>query len=338
MNSIQRYNYTPLKKPIPITEQHWPEDTLPIVHTRTMTFMHEKYIRECIEGILMQKTTFPVQVLIHDDASTDGTVDILREYEHKYPHLIKVFYQKENSYSKPDKYERRAEFRKWRIGKYEAMCEGDDYWTDPLKLQKQVDFLEANPHCSFCFHSSMIRYINRGIEYVVHDYGNSNKVFKSEDLFSGKINMWTASILVRTNIVTSIPNNLPQLKYGDVRLKFWAASKGCIGYIGGGYMSVYRRGVEGAWSENERKNFNWEVERLSEHYKIYHVFKEILPIKHQKYLKKYKTKHERIFYNSLHNYFQGYNLLLAYLKNIKYVNYNILVFLKRVCKNIILEI
>jgi glycosyltransferase involved in cell wall biosynthesis len=145
MEEVNKYNYTPLPEPVLITEQEWPEGTLPLVHTRTMTYMHENFIHECIEGILMQKTTFPVQVLIHDDASTDKTAEIVREYELKYPKLIKAYYQKENTYSKKDKTEKRKlreTFTSWRIGKYEALCEGDDYWTDPLKLQKQVEFLE----------------------------------------------------------------------------------------------------------------------------------------------------------------------------------------------------
>lgn len=89
--------------------------------------MHENYIRECIEGILMQKTTFPVQVLIHEDASTDRTAEIVRDYEQKYPGVITAFYQTENLYSKPDKHERRKDFFDLIQGKYIALCEGDDY-------------------------------------------------------------------------------------------------------------------------------------------------------------------------------------------------------------------
>ena len=137
--------FTHLAEPIPITEQNWPEGTIPLVTTKTITYMHEKYIRECIEGILMQKTTFPVQVLIHDDASTDATADIMREYERKYPKLIQCFYQKENTYGKPNRRDLMKDYHDAVAGKYIAICEGDDYWTDPLKLQKQAEFLEANP-------------------------------------------------------------------------------------------------------------------------------------------------------------------------------------------------
>jgi len=164
----ENYKYTPLIEPIPIIEQVWPEGTIPLVHTRTMTYNHENFIRDCIEGILMQKTTFPVQVLIHDDASTDKTAEIIKEYESKYPHLIKAFYQEENSYSMPDKHKRREVFMTWRIGKYEAICEGDDYWTDPLKLQKQVDFMEENPDCSLCFHASKSIRNNNPNDYTLH--------------------------------------------------------------------------------------------------------------------------------------------------------------------------
>ena len=109
-----------------------------------ITYNHEPYIIECIEGFLLQKTNFAYEILIHDDASKDKTASIIREYEAKYPDIIKPIYQSENQYSKHGggmniKYN----FPRAR-GKFIAMCEGDDYWTDPYKLQKQVDFLEAN--------------------------------------------------------------------------------------------------------------------------------------------------------------------------------------------------
>jgi len=98
----------------------------------------------------MQKTDFAFEILIHDDASTDGTADIIREYEKKYPDLIKPIYQVENQYSKGGGISIRFNFPRAE-GKYIALCEGDDYWIDPFKLQKQVDFLEANPEYGLCY-------------------------------------------------------------------------------------------------------------------------------------------------------------------------------------------
>lgn len=115
-----------------------------MVTIRCITYNHEPYIRQCLEGFLMQKTNFRFEAIVHDDASTDGTAAIIREYAEKYPEVIKPIYETENQYSKRDGSLTRI-MDTHTHGKYIAMCEGDDYWTDPLKLQKQVDFLEANP-------------------------------------------------------------------------------------------------------------------------------------------------------------------------------------------------
>src|SRR5690554_5861968 len=100
-----KYTFIPLADPVVITEQNWPEDTLPLVSTSTLTFNHAPYIRECLDGILMQKTTFPVRIVIFDDCSTDGTRELVREYEAKYPNLIFGIYPEKNTYGKPERQE-----------------------------------------------------------------------------------------------------------------------------------------------------------------------------------------------------------------------------------------
>ncbi len=122
----------------------------PLVSICCLVYNHEPFLRECFEGFVMQKTTFPIEVLVHDDASTDHSADIIREYTAKYPDIFKPIYQTENQYSKGKGFVGLQLNFERAQGKYIAMCEGDDYWTDPLKLQKQVDFLEKNEDYSFC--------------------------------------------------------------------------------------------------------------------------------------------------------------------------------------------
>ena len=122
--------------------KHWEIHDKPLVSICCTAYNHELYITEAIESFLMQETDFPFEVLVHDDCSTDDTANIIREYEKKYPNIIKPIYQKENQYSKGVKIT--PIVIKKSVGKYIALCEGDDYWTDLFKLQKQVDFLEEN--------------------------------------------------------------------------------------------------------------------------------------------------------------------------------------------------
>ena len=106
-----------------------------------ITYNHAPFIRQCLDGFIMQKTDFAFEVLIHDDASTDGTEEIIREYEARYPEIIKPLYEVENQWIKGRRGSKVFNFPRAQ-GKYIALCEGDDYWTDPFKLQKQVDFGE----------------------------------------------------------------------------------------------------------------------------------------------------------------------------------------------------
>lgn len=126
-------------------------DSRPLMVTiRCITYNHEPYIRQCLEGFIMQKTNFRFEAIVHDDASTDGTADIIREYAERYPDIIKPIYEVENQYSKQDGSLRRIMDEACK-GKYIALCEGDDYWIDPYKLQKQVDILEKDKNISLVY-------------------------------------------------------------------------------------------------------------------------------------------------------------------------------------------
>lgn len=119
---------------------------VPLVSIKCLVYNHEPYLRQCLDGFVMQKTNFPFEAIVHDDASTDGSADIIREYAEKYPDIIKPIYETENQYSKGDgSLTRIIDSAMHPESKYVALCEGDDYWTDPDKLQLQVDVMEKNP-------------------------------------------------------------------------------------------------------------------------------------------------------------------------------------------------
>ena len=136
----------------------------PLVSIGCITYNHAPYIRQCLEGFLMQKTTFPFEIIINDDCSTDGTTEIVKEYADKYPDLIIPIFHEENQYQKGVRgiY---AKFVYPKVrGKYIALCEGDDYWIDPLKLQKQVDFLES--HLDYGLIHSYFHYVDENGEII----------------------------------------------------------------------------------------------------------------------------------------------------------------------------
>ena len=135
----------------------------PMVSICNLVYNHEKWLRRCLDGFVMQKTSCKFEVLSHDDASTDSSATIIREYEERYPDIFHPIYQTENQYSKGRGIFVPILLPKAR-GKYIALCEGDDYWTDPEKLQMQVDFLEAHPDHAMVYtqtrsyHESQHRY------------------------------------------------------------------------------------------------------------------------------------------------------------------------------------
>lgn len=125
-----------------------------IVSIVCITYNHEPYLHDALEGFLMQKTTFPFEIILAEDCSTDGTRSICEVYAEKYPDTIRYIWSENNVGA----VENEARALRSAKGKYIALCEGDDYWTDPLKLQKQVDFMEAHPEYSVTFHRYKIHY------------------------------------------------------------------------------------------------------------------------------------------------------------------------------------
>ena len=132
----------------------------PLVSVRCITYNHENYIAQALDSFIMQKTNFPFEIIVHDDASTDRTAEIIREYEKKYPLIVKPIYEEENQWSKPGNPLGKI-VNAALNGKYVAICEGDDYWIDENKLQMQVDFLENNPEYGMCYTNFNIYYQNK---------------------------------------------------------------------------------------------------------------------------------------------------------------------------------
>lgn len=209
-----------------------------------ITYNHEKYIRQALDSFLMQKTNFKYEIIIHDDASTDNTANIIREYEKKYPDIIKPIYQKENQYSKGKKRIMNFTFEK-AIGKYIALCEGDDYWIDENKLQIQVEYMEKNDECTFCFHDADILDINKNKKEHWKFY---NKKFwkKNGNYNAGELDLIdfipTASYMFKRKLVENLPNWFEKCVVGDRALKLIVTSNGYAHYIDK-VMSIYRVGI-----------------------------------------------------------------------------------------------
>ena len=210
------------------------------VTIRCITYNQKDYIRQCLDGFVMQRTNFRFEAIVHDDASTDGTDEIVREYAEKYPDIIKPIFETENQYSKHDGSLGRIMNAHTR-GQYVAFCEGDDYWTDPLKLQKQADFLDANPQCSLTYHACKNVFSTPcKINSLTGD--NVKESYSEVDLAT-LYSFQTATVMCRKDILDSDLYKKAQAigcVFGDILLYFSASRFGTIEGVNE-QMSVYRR-------------------------------------------------------------------------------------------------
>lgn len=239
-----------LSEPKQITDHKWDHGTCPVVSIACLAYNHEKYIEDAIEGFLMQNTTFPIEILIHDDASDDNTAQIIRKYEKKYPELIKPIYQTENQYSQGNK---PARINRGRAkGKYIALCEGDDYWTDPLKLQKQIEFLENNESYSMVCSNFSIVDENNDILDVWAWKGEKTNSYISQRIILERYTPKLLTVLIRKKYLDRIDPDYSKYKFpnGDVAI-FSAVTKFGPCHFMNEITGCYRQNPNGIWSAKD---------------------------------------------------------------------------------------
>lgn len=213
-------------------------------------YNQESYIADAIESFLMQKTEFAFEILIHDDASTDRTADIIREYEKKYPTLVKPIYQMENQYSKGGI----GKFQYPRVkGKYVAICEGDDYWTDSHKLQKQVEQLEKHPECDMCAHTAIA--VDAETKKVLRKISPSSedRILTTEEvILGGGGYVATNTLMYRARLLADTRQFRKFLNL-DYSLQIQGALRGGIFFIHD-CMAAYRVCAKNSWTSQMKNN------------------------------------------------------------------------------------
>lgn len=220
------------------------------------TFNQEKYIRSAMNGFLMQQTRFPIEILVHDDASTDGTAAIVEEYAKKNPNIVKPILQTENQYSKQVAISEKFQFSRAR-GKYIAFCEGDDYWTDPLKLQKQVDAMEQHPELDICSHQMATE--RDGKKTGVVPLEKKSRIFSVDEVIAGGGGfVSTASLMFRRDLFLH-PYNFQQMMSLDYIWQMAGALRGGMLYLSD-CMGVYRQMSKGSWTATAEKYPHAQIE------------------------------------------------------------------------------
>jgi glycosyltransferase involved in cell wall biosynthesis len=298
------------------------------VSCHVITYNQKDYISQCIDGILMQKVSFPIEIIIGDDNSTDGTKEIVKSYAKKYPEIIRLNIREVRGSGIPGK-ENFLSTLKLCTGEYISLCDGDDYWTDPLKLQKQVDFLDANPNYSICW----TKYSEKELNEKSNDLGQSDcflHIDNSKDIHIDLHNIFTPYItltltcMFRANLFDI--DFYSKLKYGKDNTLYTMCLTHGDGILLNDYTGVYRKHNSGIYSS---------ASIFKQKYLSYLKIKEIIDVipkcnnnnivRIRKYLlidsviylsRKEFIKYINLFQDSL-QYFGLYKTIKIYLRKIK---------------------
>lgn len=272
--------------------QNWKSKQM-MVSVTCVAFNHEKYIQTTLDSFLMQDTSFPFEILINDDVSTDSTVEILKEYQRKFPNIVKPVFQTENQYSQG--VNTMAILFPYITGKYVAFCDGDDYWIDEKKLQIQVDEMQKHPEVDLCFHPSY-RDINGARTEVLGQHADENRIFPVTNSILGHGDFAeTASMMFTATLIKSLPRWFETAMPGDFVSEVMGAERGGSLYINR-IMSVYRSGLEEGWTEGELKKTTAERRDFLKNIDEQLTFLD-------EYLEgKYHEEFRQVYYNDIYDF------------------------------------
>jgi hypothetical protein len=233
------------------------------------TYNHRDFIESALNGFLGQVTSFPFEIIVRDDASTDGTAEVLQEYAKRYPHIIRTVFEKENQYSKGIKHQ--SVTYPLAKGEFIALCDGDDYWLDPMKLQKQYDFLTGYPEYVLCYHPALVVNLNPSNELTREDYlfgYRISRIDSASDLQKG-VQLCNSTAFFR-NLLAKLPQVFYKLNYGDLFLFSFLGQFGHGRHMSDIEPAVYRMHSEGVWSgvglTNQRINSAMSYLSLSQYF------------------------------------------------------------------------
>lgn len=272
------------------------------------TYNHENYIRKAIEGFIHQKCDFKYEILIHDDASTDNTPTIIREFEKKYPQLIKPIYEDKNVYSVNPSLISELQYSRIQ-GEYVAFCEGDDYWIDEYKLQKQVDALDRRKDIDICTHSAKVLQNDKQIGVVAPE--NKECVIPIEKVIEGKGGfVATNSWLIRKTVIDTLPEFAKKYPI-DYAYQVYASLRGGMYYLTD-CMSVYNFMNEGSWSKKRKTDIEFSINESKKMIDLYTLMNEFTEYKYNEMIKSLQA-----YYEYEIEWYQGN--LNRILKNKKYM-------------------
>ncbi|WP_321369243.1 glycosyltransferase [uncultured Draconibacterium sp.] len=248
----------------------------PIVSICCTVYNHEKFLEDTFNGFLSQEVDFPIEIVINEDCSSDSSAEIIRKYEQLYPHIVKPVYQSVNQYSLGKKPLTQLVLPRAK-GKYIAICEGDDYWTDPKKLQIQVDEMEKRPECQMSFHPAQKLNQQTGELFTISRHHKENKIIDPKNIIKADGGYCpTASLMFRKKIIDNLPDLVYDAPVGDYFLQVLGSIADGALYIDR-VMSVYRTETGIGWKDRldnlDRKkifvdNYITSIEELNEYLKF----------------------------------------------------------------------